>query len=47
MTDFNFQLVSLLKLCAATIEHGDDSPEADDIRNAMDNGSWYRLSQRE
>jgi hypothetical protein len=45
--DFKFQLVSLLKLYAATIEHGNESPEANDLRESMDNGSWYRLTQEE
>lgn len=45
--DFKFQFVLLLKLCTAVVEHGNESPEANEIREAMDDGSWYRLSDQE
>lgn len=45
--DFKFQLTALLKLCAAIIEHGDESSQANEIRESMDNGSWYRLTDEQ
>ena len=45
--DFKFQTVSMLKLCTAIIEHGNDSEQADTIRDAMDNGSWHRLTDEQ
>jgi hypothetical protein len=46
MTDFRLQLISLLKLAVADMEHGNDSSEADTVRDQMD-GSWERLTPKQ
>lgn len=43
-TDFKRYLSKLLRLCAAIIEHGNDSDQAEVIREEMDDNSWFRLS---
>ena len=39
-----FYLPMMLKLLAACIEHGNDSDEAEAIRNQMDNNTWYHMT---
>lgn len=44
-TDFyRFYLSNTLALCAATIIYGNDSQQADIIRNLMDQPAWHKLS---
>jgi hypothetical protein len=47
LADFRFYLAYTLKLCAATVEFGNDSKEADEIRNAMDTHAWWRLTDKQ
>jgi hypothetical protein len=44
---FKVYLVATLRLCAATIEHGNESIEAEAIRKQMDDAAWHTLTTRQ